>query len=232
MPPVVRLRDRARCAADACIASCLPGGWRLARRLALVDGYLYPHEAVFLYHLARASPGDGAIVEVGSFLGRSTLCLAAGAARRGTEVHAVDPHVYDSEPQLRANLRRFRATRRVVVRVERSTDAAAAWSGPVRIAFIDGAHDEQSVTEDVHAWLPHVVPGGYLALHDSTALSGFPGPRAAAERLVRRGEVFDAAGRIGSITYGRVGGGTDGWTPPAHGRRALDGLIRAVKSRR
>ena len=65
-------KDSLRRAADATVASLLPGGIGLAPYLSQVDGYLYPHEAVFLYWLARGGTGSGAIVEIGSFRGRST----------------------------------------------------------------------------------------------------------------------------------------------------------------
>ena len=55
-------KDAARRAADAAIAGILPGGLGLVSILAHVDGYLYPHEAVLLYQLARSSPGEGAVV--------------------------------------------------------------------------------------------------------------------------------------------------------------------------
>ena len=32
--------------------------------------------------------------------------------------------------------------------------------------FIDGEHDEPSVTPDIAAWWPKVAPGGYLSGHD------------------------------------------------------------------
>ena len=58
-------KDTLRRLVDASVAAAIPGGASLFPILAQVDGYLFPHEAVFLYWLARSGPGKGAIVEIG-----------------------------------------------------------------------------------------------------------------------------------------------------------------------
>src|SRR5262245_22994029 len=94
-------RDSVRRLRDAAVASLRPGGLPIAPILAQVDGYLLPHEGVFLYWLARSAPGSGCIVEIGSFRGRSTLCMAAGVrGRRKSRLFAVDPHVYRTAGEL------------------------------------------------------------------------------------------------------------------------------------
>jgi predicted O-methyltransferase YrrM len=224
-------KDALRRATDAAIAGILPGGVGLVSILAQVDGYLYPHEAVLLYQLARSSPGAGAVVEIGSYRGRSTLCLAKGArARGGTRVYAVDPHVYGTEADLRENLRHFGMDGIVEPVVLPSVEAARDFRGDVRLLFVDGHHEEASVAADLDAWLPKVVPGGFVLVHDSTDLGQFPGPaRVARERLVG-GAGFDAVDRLGSITWAKLRGGADPWLPPTRAK-LLDGLIRSLKRR-
>ena len=152
-------KDALRRLADATVAGALPGGASLFPILARVDGYLFPHEAVFLYWLARSGQGEGAIVEIGSYRGRSTLCLATGIKRhRATRIAAVDPHVYETEGDLRENLAHFGMSEIVQPIVAPSVTAAAAWSGPVRVVFVDGHHEQASVEADVDAWLPFLAP--------------------------------------------------------------------------
>ena len=56
-----------------------------------VPGYLSWHEGYTLLSLAEVWPGEGDIVEIGSFKGKSTCFLAQGALRSGRgKVHAVD----------------------------------------------------------------------------------------------------------------------------------------------
>ena len=50
------------------------------QRFAAVEGFLADLEGYTLMQLAAGGPGLGAIVEIGSFMGRSTAFLAAGAA--------------------------------------------------------------------------------------------------------------------------------------------------------
>src|SRR5271168_5087278 len=58
-----------------------------------VPGYLLENEARFLGVLAAIVPAQGAIVEIGSYRGRSTVMLGKVAARYGLgPVVAIDPH--------------------------------------------------------------------------------------------------------------------------------------------
>jgi predicted O-methyltransferase YrrM len=118
-----------------------------------------------LFELAARGPGEGAIVEIGSFIGNSTVFLAAPWRDR---VHAVDPHSDASMTQVPgtattsqefiANLERFGVRERVVYHREASVAAAHSWSdGSVRLLFIDGLHTYDAVTADYRAWAPHLA---------------------------------------------------------------------------
>jgi predicted O-methyltransferase YrrM len=218
--------------ADTLVALLLPSGARVAAYLWSVDGYLYPHEGAFLHRLAMSAPGHGRVVEIGSFLGRSTLCLASGVRRRGEgQVLAIDPQKYGAGESLAANLRRFGLDRFVEVCAETSVAVARRFAERARIVFVDGDHSDDAVRADVAAWTPHLEPGGFLVLHDSTPLSGFPGPRLLASALRRTAGgngTFEAAGTIGSISWFRIRGG-EPFTTPEPGRRWLDPLLKRVK---
>src|SRR2546421_12065082 len=70
----------------------LEDAWQKARR---VPGYLGENEARFLGILAACAPApaEGAIVEIGSFKGKSTVMLASVAVHYGLgPVVAIDPH--------------------------------------------------------------------------------------------------------------------------------------------
>lgn len=118
-----------------------------------------------LYRLAADGPGEGEIVEIGSFLGNSTIFLAAPGR---DSVHAVDPHSQESmaqvpgegssSEQFLANLTRFGVRDRVVYHRFTSVDAAAAWNGtPIRLLYIDGLHTHDAVHEDFTAWSPYLA---------------------------------------------------------------------------
>jgi predicted O-methyltransferase YrrM len=118
-----------------------------------------------LYELAARGPGEGDIVEIGSFIGNSTIFLAAPGRDR---VHAVDPHDDQSMTQVPgssstseeflSNLDAYGVRDRVEYHRETSARAAAAWDGsPVRLLFIDGLHTYEAVMADYHAWAPHLA---------------------------------------------------------------------------
>ncbi len=159
-----------------------------------VEGWLGPEEGRLLRRLAAAADPDGSIVEIGSWQGRSTIWLAAGAAAgRGARVFAIDPHVGTSlrregestEHLLRRNLARAGVDDRVEVVVATSEQAAAGWRGPISLLWIDGDHEYESVRRDLELWEPHLLPDAVVALHDTFV---WPGPeRLVRERLVRSG---------------------------------------------
>ncbi len=158
-----------------------PRHWRIARE---ISGWLTRREADFLFDAARALPAGATVVEIGSFLGRSTVCLALGLeAGRGGRLVSVDPHIgspkhehllrcADTLPPFRRNLRRAGVEDRVRVLHMTSVDAAARVAEPIDLLFVDGAHERDAVAADVGAWLPKVRPGGVIAFHDSWHMSG------------------------------------------------------------
>jgi len=155
-----------------------------------VGGWLTDREAALLYTLARRCSGAGAIVEIGSWKGRSTICLAKGT-RVGsqTPVYAIDPHTGMGGPygantwtfdEFKANIAAAGVEEAVIPLVQTSQDAVQEFEQPVELLFIDGGHDYDSVRRDFELWFPKVMDGGVIAFHDA-AWSPYDGPR----RLVR-----------------------------------------------
>lgn len=156
----------------------------LVERFKGIEGWINDMQGYALYRLAREGEGAGAIVEIGSWLGRSTGWLAAGSQARGREpVHAVD--TFDGGPALNAedypilkeqgttfhafndNLERAGVFEQVEPVVSDSLSAAARWDGrPIRLLFIDGDHSYEAVKADLAAWLPYVISGGYVVFDD------------------------------------------------------------------
>lgn len=71
-------------------------------RIDAIPGWLQRQEGELLYNLARDWPGEGATVELGSYQGRSTACLASGLRDSGRlldSVVAVDTHRGSPEHQ-------------------------------------------------------------------------------------------------------------------------------------
>ena len=157
---------------------------QLAERMAGVEGWLSPVEGYLLYRLARDGAGQGAIVEIGSWMGRSTAWLAAGSKAAGREhVHAVD--TFNGGPMLKdlevirkegttyhrfaENLERLGLLDHVEPIVAESDAAAKRWTGGmIRLLFIDGDHSYSAVRQDFDLWSPHVVVGGQVVFDDAS----------------------------------------------------------------
>ena len=162
---------------------------QLAQRYTRIEGWLNPADGYLLYRLARDGDGQGAIVEIGSWMGLSTAWLAAGSKAAGRElVHAVD--VFDGGPMLKdqdiiknegttyhrfvENLESLGLFDQVKPIVAESAAAARQWtSGAIRLLFIDGDHRYPAVRQDFDLWTPHVAVGGYVVLDD--AIEHYPG---------------------------------------------------------
>ncbi len=129
-----------------------------------VEGWLRPEEGRELARLAKGKR----VLEVGSYCGLSTICLAQTA----DHVVSVDPHdgrgtpdPQDTLPKLVANLERYG----VADKVEGIIDTFTPWENTRRVfdlVFIDGAHDYESVFNDVTNALDVLAPGGLIAFHD------------------------------------------------------------------
>ena len=131
------------------------------------DGWLSKREAEFLFTLASVVARGEAVVEIGSYKGRSTIALASGV-HAGVPVYTVDPHTgcrFEVEQGLRidtwtefpANVARAGATPVIPIR-STSVDAAASYGGPkVGMLFIDGWHSTEAVVTDFTSWKPHLA---------------------------------------------------------------------------
>lgn len=186
----------------------IDGAWEVTKT---IPGYLLENEAKFLGVLAAITPATGAIVEIGSYRGRSTVMLAKVAAHYGFgPVVAIDPHnspilIKPGAPKSTSyddfleSLRIAKIEKHVEPHLAYSTDVSATWSRPVRLLWIDGDHSYTGAKADLDGFLPHVVANGVVALHD--ALSNFEGPIRIFVEDMLRSDKFGSAGFVHSIAW-------------------------------
>ena len=177
-----------------------------------IEGWLTDKEAVQLFALAKKCTGDGIIVEIGSWKGKSTICLAKGSQQsNGVKIYAVDPHQetfthknwstgQSTLDQFRENIKKSNLDELVVPIVKTSRDAANDIDKPVELIFIDGNHQYEAVREDLQRWFPKVKDGGIMAFHDTT---DYDGPRRVVSEFVFRSKYFKHIHCIDSITFGQ-----------------------------
>jgi predicted O-methyltransferase YrrM len=176
----------------------------LRRDLAGVGGWLTEEEGETLYRLARACTGRGVIVEIGSYKGRSTICLARGSkAGRNVPIYAIDPHRGTAVEDFKRNLA-VTGIEDIVTHIRKPSQEALPAIGdePIELLFIDGNHKYPMVLQDFEQFVPRLVDGGFLVMHDTT--SAFPGSKRVAEDRIYRSRQFrDVRFVFSTMTVGR-----------------------------
>jgi len=147
-----------------------------------IDGWLSDQEALGLYTAARQLPRGATVVEIGSWQGKSTYCLAMGL-RAGT-VHAIDPFNADSGDdadsqeayqekkgsrnllaQFNDNMRERNVLDKIAVKQGYSQQFHGDFDA-IDLLFIDGDHSINGCSQDFELYAPKVKPGGLIAFHD------------------------------------------------------------------
>jgi predicted O-methyltransferase YrrM len=181
-----------------------------------LEGYLSAPKVRLLYRVVSELSGPGQIAEIGSWKGKSTvaLSLAAKRAGRGETVYAIDHHRGVAEDTGRGTLTPQGSTWSTflsviadagvddIVKPLRMTSLAGArWlkrqGVQLKFLLVDGAHDEESVTKDLDAFFPLVVPGGLIALDDAKPDGYCPGVYKAYQKVIEdRTQPIEWAGTL------------------------------------
>ncbi len=152
-------------------------------RLAALEGLVSHELGMTLAGHASLVPASKAIVEVGSYKGKSTCYLATGARYGlGAPVYAVDPWntvgnitgrfgfaAPETYAAFQAQVASMGFTKdEVTPKRAFSTVAAKTWPRHHRIGllYIDGSHTAKDVLADWRAWSPFVDVGGVIAFDD------------------------------------------------------------------
>jgi predicted O-methyltransferase YrrM len=193
------------------LGSVLDEAWEAA---GSISGFLGESEARLLGTIAACAPRGGAIVEIGSFKGKSTVMLGKVAAHYGLgPVVAIDPHNFNnaeleahrtsveasSYNEFLENLSAAGVRDRVEVHRAYSAGIAPGWNRPISFLWIDGDHSYRGAKADFDGFARHLVPGGVVAFHD--ALHEFAGPIRVFVEDVLRSDQFGAAGFVQSIAW-------------------------------
>lgn len=160
--------------------------WRIWPVIDSIEGLLAsPTQERWLFKAARSLLDGANIVEIGSYIGRSTCCLAFGC--RGTKKHVFAIDTFDGNDtdfhrrgflkQFRDNIERAGLSSYVTPIKGLSEEQAATWDKPIHMLFIDGSHQYEDVLADFNGFFPHVAHGGLVAVHD--VVETWPGPQKA-----------------------------------------------------
>jgi hypothetical protein len=156
----------------------------------------------------------GPALEIGSFVGSSTIFIGVEYKQHGNVVYSIDHHRGSTEQQpgcknfekdlynesigkidsftlFREQIEKFGLEKTIIPIVCDSNIVAKYWNIPLSLLFIDGGHEVEQSINDVNNYAPFVVEGGVLAIHDVDVYGkhedSYEGPRAAFFQAISMG---------------------------------------------
>ena len=152
---------------------------------ASIPGWMPKSQLKILETIVSKVPTNGTIIEVGSFVGRSSWCIAKTAPTAkvycldiwNAELYphappvSLDPNVIlddfgnaESIEQAKGSLENFKFFTKdcpniIPVRGTSPTDFSA-WDVKADLVFLDGIHSNPGFKADLEFWINHVKPGG------------------------------------------------------------------------
>ncbi|HEY7423571.1 MAG TPA: class I SAM-dependent methyltransferase [Gemmataceae bacterium] len=158
-----------------------------------IPGWMPEHELKLIEQLAAMIPSNGRMVEVGSFLGRSSWCWAKSVAP-SVYVYCLDiwnpaEHPYHPPAEIGKkdtqnpdfgvadclehlvgsleNFQRFTGDCPNIFPIRGASPYDFQnWSDPLDLVFLDGVHHNPTFWDDLNFWFWKIKPGGILCGHD------------------------------------------------------------------
>jgi hypothetical protein len=129
-----------------------------------IRGWLLPPAAESLHKFAKLAPAEGTVVEIGSFAGKSTVCIAKGLGVPSRRMTSIDLRF---QPDFRSNIAFYGYQTAIQTLQGPSLDHFENWDAPISFLYIDGHHGKGYALADLMLWDMFVLPGGYVALDDT-----------------------------------------------------------------
>jgi len=160
-----------------------------------VKGFLSDKEAKKLQELFLNVHHLGAVLEIGTYCGKSALNFAHVAKKINGVVYTVDHHtgseehqfgeeyhdedLYDERiekfntlPEFLKNIRSSDLLKYVIPVINNSKESSKTFSESIGLLFIDGGHSQEAALGDYYSWKDKISSGGLMVIHDV-----FPNPK-------------------------------------------------------
>ena len=175
--------------------------------IAGIYTHLSVEEKSTLIHLAENCNGL-TFVEIGSFFGASSCCIAEGiqSAGKKAKLYCVDTWQNDAMGGMKRsdtyheflqNTKKYTGT--IVPLRGTSREIARVFEKKIDFLFIDADHSYEGVKEDVELWFPKLQTGALVIFHDVEWAEGVQ--QIVREEVVPRAE---KEGRIPNLYWARV----------------------------
>jgi predicted O-methyltransferase YrrM len=202
-----------------------------------IPGWFNEINAVAIYQvLSELKPTR--IVEIGSYLGRSTVFFGRSLQELGADgrVTAIDPHSGDRQHRERFGMSeipsfdmfcthiRLAGLEQIVEPiVATSSDAAKKWTEPFQFLFVDGWHSYDAVLADGREWASKIEEGGVVVFDDALQ---YDDVRRAVADLDREGTIH-----LWGHFYGQAFAGPSVTPPPSVEHLIAAGRIEKIARR-
>lgn len=202
------VKNRIKRFIDFCLCLCFfPRGMRIIKYLYIPHGNSIT-DKFFLYIMSRNLSVDGDILEIGSYMGSSSILLASGnhSSHRRGKVWLVE---HDPQPSKEALLGVFASHGfgdNVNLIAEKSEDARKIIDQTFRFIFVDGGHKYSEVKKDILLWADCLSDGGVISFHDIK----FKSVAKAVSELIENSDKFRVLGILNNILYASKGNFRDG----------------------
>jgi MMP 1-O-methyltransferase len=185
-----------------------------------IDGFLLPEEACLLYRYSFSLPRGSSVCEIGSYKGKSTVCLGRGLVDSGSgRMIVIDPFdgsgdiesaaIYSQTmgdipllEQFKKNIEMMNISSIIDIKVGTSRLFADEIE-EIDLLFIDGDHSIAGCLEDYELYGKKVKQGGYLLFHDYDPIRKNLGPTYVIETVVSPSMKWVFIEKIGSLWVGR-----------------------------
>lgn len=126
-------------------------------------------ELLLLNKFSRRIPNGGSIVEIGSYLGASSLVISR--ANKKNTLYCIDTWNNDAMSEgywdtMSAFLHNTRHCKNIVPLRMWSTEAVDKVPQDIDMLFVDGNHTYEGVKKDIDLYFPKIKTGGIIAMHD------------------------------------------------------------------
>ena len=143
-----------------------------------VPGWFDEYEGLCLQKYVLLTPPNAHIVELGTWAGRSMVCMAE--VRQSRTITSVDNYLPSQagaaatfSPQLAGEMALHLSIRwDTNVVLGDVLEVGTRWKRPIHLLLVDDHHDTQHVREVIQAWSPHMAPKSYMCFHDYLAGMG------------------------------------------------------------
>lgn len=181
-----------------------------------IEGFLTATESVALFRAANRARPDSVAVEIGSWKGKSSYCIARGL-RRGGRLHVIDPFdaageaasalVYASQHGTTPLQQQFEhnvapLADRIVIHAGYS-QAFVGQFPTIDLLMIDGDHSIDGARFDFEKYAPFVVSGGCVMFHDYYPERPDLGPTWVIDQLVKPSGAYREVEKADSLWIGR-----------------------------